>query len=1021
MTIHYLGCIYQITSKMNDQKWNNRLGWLVFALATSTYLLTAERTVSFWDCGEFIAAAYKLQIVHQPGAPLFLLLQNLFSNVALGNTAYIAWMMNLGSALCSGFTILFLFWTITALAKKISSINVQPQALLTAGLVGSLAYAFSDSFWFSAVETEVYAMSSLCTALVFWLALKWEARADQPRGDKYLLLIAYIMGLSIGVHLLNLLSIPVIGALIYLRKSKNVTRAGFLKTLALSATVLAAVLWGTIQYSTYLAGKMDIFFVNQTGLPGGSGLLIFLFLLSGGFAYFIRYSIRKARPVMNLILLGTLLIFFGFSSYAMVFLRAAAHPSLNNYNPSNAISFLDYLSRDQYVSNPLISGSYFDSRITGMEETQTYRKEADRYVPIEGRPRYQYDRTTLFPRIFSSDASRGHPAFYRSWLNLGENDQPRFGDNLNFFMTYQAGVMYARYFMWNFVGRQNEESGQMGNLTDGNWLSGIPALDNLRLGGQYELPDAQQNDPSRNTFFFLPLLLGIAGLIWQFSKDRKSAFLLALFFFFTGLAIVLYLNDTPLQPRERDYVYVGSFYVFAIWIGFGFLALYQCLERWMKSGKAFQVSALVALAVPLWMAYEGWDDHDRSSGTAARDLYARNYLESCERNAILFTRGDNDTFPLWYAQEVEGIRRDVRVVNIGYLDSDWYVEQQYHPINDAAPLPLSFNYDKVKKGVRDYVPFHDFRVNGPVELDLLLSIVLSDDRADQVQLQDGSYTNVLPTKRMRLPVNKEAVLASGTVPAAWQDEIADSLEWEFNQDYLTRGKMVVLDLIQNNQWKRPIYFVNMPSEDLMGLDKYFIHEGLVSKLMPVNYSGIARKEGLSDDSLLNNPEALRKNLVERFQYASVREQKHLDPLTKNMLPMLTAEFANLSQHFLDEKQDEKAREVALKAFAVLPEKPVSLSQSGPLYFLSDSLYKLQETEKANQLTAENGEYVSQQLNYYLAIAETKPNYEMRNIQYGVQVLNALVENTALHGQKTLNERLKNNLAAIENRMRKVML
>lgn len=1006
---------------MNYNKRNNILGWLCFAVATLVYMATAERTVSFWDCGEFIAAAYKLQIVHQPGAPLFLMVQNLFSNLAFAEKSDIAFWMNIGSALCSGLTILFLFWTITALAKKAfhplyATGRSADFSIFGAGLIGALAFAFSDSFWFSAVETEVYAMSSLCTALVFWLILKWEAHADEPRSDKWLVLIAYIMGLSIGVHLLNLLSMPVIGLVIYFRKSKAVHWKGIFRTLLIGILVLGVILWGVIQYTVKLAGQADIILVNQLGMPFGSGIFLFVMLLVSALVYGLWHSIKYVLPQLNLVLLCTVFTLFGFGSFAMVFIRAAADPSLNNYAPDNVISFFEYVTRDQYATTPLITGPFYNSRITGVEKGSTiYRKDDDRYQKIGNKPAYQYDRTTLFPRIHSAkDAD-----FYQSWLGLQDGEQPTFAHNINFFSTYQAGVMYWRYFMWNFVGRQNDENGQSGNLIDGNWISGIQSLDNLRLGGQYALPHLNQQNPSANHYYFIPLLLGMLGFFWHLKKDRRNAALVTLLFFFTGLAIVLYLNDTPLQPRERDYVYVGSFYAFAIWIGFGFIALSKFISKRFRQQSSSLLAFTISLSVPVLMLYEGWDDHDRSAQTAARNLYAHNYLESCEPNAILFTRGDNDTFPLWYAQEVEHVRPDVRVVNIGYLDSDWYVKQMRKEVNESAALPIQIDQKKVDKGVRDALRYADFGIDQPVDIGDLLEVMLSDDKQDMLALQDGTHENFLPTKKMKLRVDRNDVLASSTVPKPWEGYIADSIEWEFNMDYLTRGKLVILDILKNNQWKRPIYFVNMPSSELMGLDPYLVHEGLVAKLMPIDRSKMPEQERKTA-SKVNNDEALYANLVHKFEYAGMNKLNYLDPLTKNMVPMLTAEFSNLADSFLEKNDLKRAKEVALKGFEVLPTEVASLSQTGPLYLLTDSLYKLQETEKANVLATRNGTYLTEQLDYYLAIAESKPNYEAQRIRYGMQVLGALVENTEHYQQYTVNQQLKTQYMALEAKALRLM-
>ncbi|WP_353197398.1 DUF2723 domain-containing protein, partial [Parapedobacter defluvii] len=665
---------------MNYSKINNLIGWLCALVATVTYVLTMEPTTGWWDPGEFIAAAHRMQIVHQPGAPLFLMLQNVFSNLAFGDPQRIAYWMNFGSAVSSGLTVLFLFWTITALVRKIACKHGEPFTfpgmlqVMGAGVVGALAYAFSDTFWFSAVESEVYALSSLCTAVVFWAILKWEARADEPGGNRWLVFIAYIMGLSIGIHLLNLLTIPALAGVVYFRRTPRATAGGITKALLIGCVILAVILWGVIQYLVKFAAYTDLFFVNVLGMRFGIGALFFIFSLVGGIIYGIRYSIRWAKPVLNLVLLCLGFVIFGYGSFAMVLIRAEANPSLNNSQPNDAFSFLWYLNRGQFGSEPLLKGPYFDSRLTDVKQgSNEYRKGGDRYEPAGNDDQPVYDRTTLFPRIYSNRDN--HALGYRAWLNLSENERPEFADNLKFLTSYQLNHMYWRYFMWNFSGRQNDVEARFDSHTEGNWLSGIEPVDQWRLGGQNALPEAAREDPSRNTYYFLPLILGLAGLVWQARRSGKDTVIIGLLFFFTGLAVVLYLNQPPLQPRERDYAYAGSFYAFAIWIGMGVMGLSELLRRRLPSRVAVPVAVVLGLVmVPALLGTQNWDDHDRSDRYMARDM-ARNYLESCAPNAILFTYIDNDTFPLWYLQEVEGVRTDVRVVNLSLLGMDWAVRQ----------------------------------------------------------------------------------------------------------------------------------------------------------------------------------------------------------------------------------------------------------------------------------------------------------------------------------------------------------
>lgn len=998
------------------KKLNNLIGWLCALVAILVYFVTKEPTVSFWDCGEFIAAAYKLEIVHQPGAPLFLMLQNIFSNLAFGDKTSLAYWMNAGSAVCSGLTVLFLFWTITSLAKKILVSNGRSLSQLTvvkllgAGVVGSLAFAFSDSFWFSAVESEVYAMSSLCTAILFWLILKWESRAHEPRAAKWLVLIAFIIGLSIGIHLLNLLTVPVLTLVIYFKKAKQVTATGIIKQLAISFLLLGAILWGVIQYLIKFAAHFDVFFVNTLGLGFGSGIFTFILLLITAIIFGIRYSIKHHKAELNVALLCFCFVLFGYSSFAMVFIRGAANPSLNNNYPDNVFSFLEYVTRDQYPRSPLIIGKYFDSNPTAVElGAPIYRKDINKYTIVGHKSAYTYDRISLFPRVHSEkDAD-----FYRYWLRLSENEHPTFWSNLQFFTSYQAGVMFWRYFMWNFVGKQNDESGQLGNLTDGNWLSGIKPIDNMRLGGQYDLPLSAKQNPAQNHFYFLPLLLGIIGLGWHYRNHKKDMGLVLLLFFFTGLAIVLYLNDTPIQPRERDYAYVGAFYAFAIWIGLGVIALTSLAKR--KSLTLCTIFTCL-LAVPLLLLYQGWDDHDRSQKYTTRDLYARNYLASCEPNAILFTYGDNDTFPIWYAQEVEGIRPDVRIVNIGYLNSDWYLKQMRKKINHSAPLPIQIEPAKVNKGVRDYLLYEDYHLDQAVEIKDLLDIMLSDHPDDK---SDRTGENFLPTKKMKLRVNKESVIKNKVVPKAWQDFITDSMEWNFNRDYITRGDLAILDLLKNNAWKRPIYFVKIPPSETLGLDKYLVNEGLLYRLMPVDLAKTNTKaiDTTAVDTQSTNRWALYDNLMHRYNWANVKKLTYLDPLTRNIIPQYTNNFNILSRELLESNQKVEAKKVVNKCLEVLPKQVLTMNQAVDNYFLSDTLYEVDEMQKANELIKRTSDYVTQEVNYKLAIAQDKPRFsDDRAISLGFSLLSAMLDNSKKYRQNTMTHYLENQYALLEKRI-----
>ncbi len=715
--------------------YNLTMGWGVFLLSLVVYLLTMEPTASFWDCGEFIATAFKLEVGHPPGAPFFMLLGRFFTLFAGGDLSKVAVMMNTLSATASAFTILFLFWTLTHLIKKFFAREEleKPLAMLTifgSALVGALAYTFSDSFWFSAVEAEVYSTSSLFTAIVFWAMLKWENVADEPGANRWIVLIAYLMGLSIGVHLLNLLAIPALIMVYYFRKY-NPTVRGVVAAMGISVGILGIVNYILIPGLTAIAGSFELAFVNGLGLPFNSGVIVYAILLTGGLLFGIFFTHKRGKVLWNTILLSLFVIVIGYSSYAIIVIRSAANTPLDESNPDTVFSLLSYLNRDQYGDNPLIYGAFFNSRPTGMEEGKpAYYKGEKEYFPVEKSREYIYepDAKGFFPRMWSHEDK--HAGEYMYWAKINEADLydlrrdeagkpvmnqfgeysydrsspvgiPSFGQNMRFFFRYQIGYMYFRYFMWNFAGRQNDIQGH-GELTKGNWISGINFIDNARLGPQDQMPASMANNKGHNRYYMLPFLLGLAGAFFHYRRYNRDFWVVLLLFLLTGLAIVVYLNQYPLQPRERDYAYAGSFYAFAIWIGIGVAGLIEWAGKWKRS---VIISGLIVglslLLVPGIMAKENWDDHDRS-GRYTAPAFARNFLNSCLPGGIMFTNGDNDTFPLWYLQEVEGERTDVRIVNLSYLTADWYIEQMKQAFYDSKALPIGMEKEAFIQGKRDY-------------------------------------------------------------------------------------------------------------------------------------------------------------------------------------------------------------------------------------------------------------------------------------------------------------------------------
>lgn len=700
----------------NYKKYNIIFAWVIFAVAFVTYYLTVEPTVSLWDCGEFIASSYKLEVGHPPGAPFFMLIARFFA-LFTSSPQHVAFMINLVSVIASAFTILFLFWTITYFAKKIlikkdnfKTNNVG--AVLLSGIVGSLVYTFSDTFWFSAVEAEVYASSSLFTAVVFWAVLKWESVADEKYSNRWLILIALLMGISIGVHLLNLLAIPAIIFVYYFKKYK-ITKKGIFYASIISILILAFIMYGIIQGYVTFASEFELFFVNSLGLPFNSGLFAYILLTFGVLIFGIYYSYKKKKVIWNTALTMITVILIGYSSFAIIVIRSYANPPMDENNPENVFALLSYLNREQYGSRPLLYGNYYNAEFQKDESGEIKTKKLYTYIPVDGKylkiektnPEYLYKSSgkTLFPRMYSRD--KNHISAYQSWAGIKPGENPTFGENLKFFFKYQLGHMYFRYFMWNFAGKQNNFQ-SYGGISKGNWISGIPFLDSKMVGNQKDLPDKIKNEKSRNVYYLLPFILGILGLVFSFSKDKKNASVIALLFFFTGIAIVMYLNQTPYQPRERDYAYAGSFYAFAVWIGLGVTAIWSYLSEKSKPIFALIITGLLTLPIPILMASENWDDHDRSDRYTARD-FAEDYLNSCDKNAILFTYGDNDTFPLWYLQEVEGVRTDIKVVNLSLLGTDWYIDQIRKQTYDASPVPFKMQHDKYREGKRDAVYITD--------------------------------------------------------------------------------------------------------------------------------------------------------------------------------------------------------------------------------------------------------------------------------------------------------------------------
>lgn len=1124
---------------MNYNKLNNLVGWIVWAIATFVFVSTMEPTASFWDCGEFIVTADGLQVGHPPGAPFWMLISRVVISFAPEGMEALS--VNLISALSSSFTVLFLFWTITHFAKKIALKSGEltkgaMQAVLFSGAVGSLAFTFSDTFWFSAVEAEVYAMSTFFTAVVFWLMLKWEERANQPTHWRWIILIAYLMGLSIGVHLLNLLAIPAMTFIYYFKRTEKVTPKGILLATGASLLVLGIVQIGIIKMFIVFAGSTERFFVNTLGMGFNSGVIFYIVLVIGVIVGLLWYSRKKGWIYINVATVSIMMALIGYSTFALILVRSSANTPMDENNPENIFTFLSYLNREQYGNRALIFGPYFNtprdqknpskdgrdvwiksySVFSGTKKRKAsfrWEHEAKEYIDQhEGKnfkivqeyvesgekkgsvPNYDKSLSTSFPRMGSAQA-RHIPAYkewsnYHGWnevkrgrdvrklealvrrnesvldtaqyvlanikdpaitsvwnkkgrsaqraiKNLQKKLKPTMGENMRFLANYQIKWMWWRYFMWNFSGRQNDMQGH-GDFTNGNWITGIDFIDAQKLGNRSELPESVLNNKGFNKFYLLPFILGIIGLVFMIIVAPKDSSVIALLFLMTGVAIILYLNQPPLEPRERDYTFVGSFYAFAIWIGMGISGLYYASEKmtmtqflkistygvgtvvffalldfmgddgfFMTLSTLFvvfvslvlliimfalqksdgKIRAVVAgvlcLLAPIMMAKDGWDDHSRAKRRTGLD-FAKNYLDSLEPNAIIFTNGDNDTFPLWYAQEVEGYRTDVRVVNLSLLNTDWYIDQMKRKAYNSDPVPFKMREIKYRQGTRDAV-----YIQGQSEEYMNVADAMEVCLDDSKKFDPGTGTtmNYLPTNKFRIPVDSALVVNNGTVRPEDAGKIVP-VEWVINKQFLYKASMMVLDLLANNNWERPIYFaVTTGGDAYMGLDDYFQLEGLAYRLVPIKHKKNNNPNiegGIASDIMYNN-------MMNKFQWGNMEDSTgmYMDETNRRMVTNLRLQFNNLADKLIEEKQGDKALKVLDKCVAVMPEKNVAydrvmlaLVDSYLKLGIADSLLntnmslenKLIAQKNGEQLAVRLFEIVADDLNYYMSL---EPKYALQ--------------------------------------------
>lgn len=1094
---------------MNFKKLNNITGWSVFLVAAFTYLSTIEPTASFWDCGEFIATAFKLEVGHPPGAPLFMLLARLVSAFVPVETVPV--MVNMLSALASAFTILFLFWSITHMAHHLAARKSegglstgQMIAVLGSGAVGALAYTWSDSFWFSAVEGEVYAMSSFFTAIVFWAILKWEREADKPHNTRWLILIAYLMGLSIGVHLLNLLCIPAIAFVYYFKKYK-VTRKGILYTFIISAVILGTIQAVIIPGIVKMAGRFELVFVNQLGFPFNTGTLVYAALVIALITWGLIWSQKKGKALANTAILGVTMILVGYSTFAMIVVRSSANPPIDENNPENVFSLLSYLNREQYGERPLLVGQFWGSQLTNQRKdgkpvyTATYKLMKGRqvekqlydswaakhyveehpgltikheYVITDARigsdPVYDPATTMLFPRMYSPQPN--HQEAYKEWSNFKGRPVrtvdregrttvvhvPTQLENIRFFLNYQVNWMYWRYFMWNFAGRQNDLQGH-GGITKGNWYTGIKAIDAQRLGNQDLLPPSMTENKAMNKLYLLPLLLGLIGLVYQFTRDVRNASVVMLLFFFTGLAIVIYLNQYPYQPRERDYAYVGSFYAFAIWIGLGVYALFDAARSitqrellyavggtlgigvlryfselvtggdhsvsysffyiglvagamlgvmyLLRGSRKDRIPAVVAtmigMIIPVVMVRAEWDDHDRSHRYPARDL-AADYLESCAPNAILFTNGDNDTFPLWYVQEVEGIRTDVRVVNLSLLNTDWYIDQMRRKAYESEPVPFNIEPSKYRQGTRDVVALiPNERLTKPLDLKRAMQFA-TDDRNMQRIFQTSAKDAYIPSQQFTIPADSATVFGNGTLLPSDTALFTGQVDWTINRTYVTKNHFMLMDLLANNDWKRPIYFAVTTGPDAyLNLQDYFRLEGLTYRVVPVKGQSASPNApgSIATDIMLDN-------VMNKFRWGGMdrAEGVYLDENVLRMTTNLRLQLAALATELASEHRNEEAKKVLDLAMNKMPEHNVPYDRV--LLPLIEAYYKAGDHESGNRLTERLFTIMDEDMTWYLSLETKFASRALDDMNITSLVMDRLARLAGMNGQEELSNRLK---------------
>lgn len=1031
----------------NFKKWNTILGWFTFAIALITYSLTVEPSLSFWDCGEYIATSAKLEVGHPPGAPLFQMIGAFFAMFATGPHK-VALMVNMMSVFSSAFTILFMFWSMTLILKKIVSSYSEFNAnnaivVLGSAFVGSLAFTFSDSFWFSATEAEVYAMASLFIAVLFWLGLRWEEDMHKPRGNRWLLLISLMIGLSFGVHFMALLTIPSLGLLYYFKNYKTVTVKNFIIANIIIVVILFFVFKFLLPYTLAFFGKMEIFMVNSLGLPFNSGTIFAALLIVLFFYFGLRYTRKKEKPLYNTLLLCVLFVLIGFSTWLMLPIRANANVVINENRPSDAAEVLAYYNREQYGEQKTFYGPLFTEGYVGLDEENPYQDEKPNYERdyktgtykivnnyVNARQNTSDDQKGILPRMWSTDnavnymtftspvkftinpeyshedelvqiVSEFRNAFSSGKIGLEEYDKflksygeyliiekPSFAENMKFMFEYQFGYMYWRYLMWNFTGRQNDIQGKY-DTQNGNWISGIKFIDEIRLGSQNNLPSDVLNNKARNTYFFLPFILGIIGMVFHAKKDLKSFYVLLVLFLFTSLALKVFLNERPFEPRERDYALVGSFYIFAMWLGFGVYAIYDGIKKYLQPKVAGPVVITACLlAAPVLMAKENWDDHDRSHRYTAVAM-AKAYLDSCEPNAILFTIGDNDTFPLWYAQEIEGYRTDVRIVNTQLLTQDWYIDQMKSKAYDSDPLPISFTHDQYVKGKRDYMFFQEL-TKERIDIKQFIDFIKSDDERTLFTIpRSGQKIHFYPTNKITIPVNKETVIKNKVVTPALNDSIVANIDLEIKGSALYIHRLMMLDIVYNNNWKRPIYFTggSFGDDDYIWMKDYLELDGMVYKLIPVKTP--LPKDGSPLDMGYIDTEKMYKIAMSWDWGNSGDPRIYHDPETRKNSISYRTNLARLTEKLIEEGKKDKAKNIIDLAMKKMP-----IDQFGFYTFVepfASGYYEVGEQAKARDILNKLSKKYQENLTYYKGLKATEQNDMYVDIVTDIERYRALLD------------------------------